>query len=74
MIKVHMARDTRKTLKNEKYKTSLTTTIKFLTFAFCICKRIYFYRENSFRKCSLFYYISRKVFFSVAGYLKRSSI
>ena len=34
---------------------------------------IYFARKYSLGKCSLYYYISSKVFFSVAGYLKRSN-
>ena len=48
-------------------------TIKFFTFIFCLCKRIYFAQKHSLRKWSLHYYISRKVLFSVAGYLKRSN-
>ena len=59
-------------MKNEKYKKKLTTKIKFLTFIFCIWKRIYFARKHCLGKCNLYYYISSKVFFSVAGYLKRS--
>ena len=29
-------------MKNEKYKKSLTATIKFFTFIFCMWKMIYF--------------------------------
>ena len=39
-------------MKNENYKKSLTTTIKFFTFVFCIWKRIYFARKQSFGKWS----------------------
>ena len=76
----HIARDKRRTLereKNEKRKVwekvnNVTTTIKFFAFIFCIWKRIDFTRRHNLGKCSLNYYISSKVFFSVAGYLKRS--
>ena len=42
-------------MKNEKYKKSLTTTIKLFTFTFCIWKRIYFARKHSLGKCNLYY-------------------
>ena len=45
--------------------------IKFFSFIFCIWKRIYFARKHSLGICALYHYISGKVSFSVAGYLKR---
>ena len=47
--------------------------MKFFTFIFCIWRRIYFTGKHSLGKCSLYYYISSKVSFSGAGYLKRSN-
>ena len=47
--------------------------IKFFTFIFCIWKRIYLARKHSLGRCNLYYYISSKVFFSVAGYLRRKN-
>ena len=38
-----------------------------------IWKRIDFARKYSLGKCRLYYYVSSKVYFSVAGYLKRSN-
>ena len=58
-------------MKNQKYKESLTTAMKFFTFIFCIWKRIYFAQKHSLGKCSL--YISSKIFFSVAGYVIQST-
>ena len=65
-------------MKNEKYKKSLTTRKQeqnaLLLFFVAIWKRIHFaQKNNSLGKCSLYYYISGKVFFSVAGYLKQSN-
>ena len=60
-------------MKNVKYKKSLRTEIKLFTFIFCKRKMIYFALKYSLGKCSLYYYISSKVFFIVAGYLKRSN-
>ena len=64
--------------KNERWKVSetfnkLTTTIKFFTFIFCLRKRIYFARKHSLGKCILYHFISSKVLFSVARYLKQSN-
>ena len=59
--------------KVEEKFNNATTTIKLLTFMFCIWKRICFAWKHSLEKCSLYYDISSKVFFSVAGYLKRSN-
>ena len=47
---------------------NVIATIKFFTFIVYIWKKIYFTRKYSFEKCSLYYYISSKSFFSVAGY------
>ena len=59
-------------MKEEKYEKRLTTLIKFLLL-FLLWKRIYFPRKHSMGKCTLYYYISSKISFSVAGYLKQSS-
>ena len=59
--------------KNKKFNKSLATTTKFFTFMSCIWKRIYFAQKHGLGKCSLYYYISGKVFFSIAGYVKRSN-
>ena len=79
IVKTLNVRDARKTLKtgeNEKRKAeekfnNVTSTIKFFYFIFCIWKRIYFARKHSLGICVLYYCISGKVSFSVAGYLKR---
>ena len=60
-------------MKNEKHRKNPKTKIKFFTFIFCIWKWIYFTVKHSLGKCSLYYYISSKAFFSVAGYLKRGN-
>ena len=63
-------------MNNEKYKKSLknvTKTIEFFTYVFYIRKRVYFARKHNLRKCSLYYYFPSQVFFSVAGYSKRSN-
>ena len=52
---------------------NVITTIKLFTFIVYIWKKIYFTRKYSLEKCSLYYYISGKSFFSVAGYSKRSN-
>ena len=78
IVKTLNVRDARKTLKtgeNEKRKAeekfnNVTSTIKFFYFIFCIWKRIYFARKHSLGICVLYYCISGKVSFSVAGYLK----
>ena len=73
-----MARDTRDIEKEGKCKTKTIRTVyqhnkdnKILTSIFCLWKRIYFARKWNLGKRSLYYYISSKVLFSVAGYLKR---
>ena len=69
-----MARDTRKTLKkggmkneNHFHNVSQRNNDNKIIFIFCIGKRIYLVQKHSLVR---YYYISSKVFFSVAGYLK----
>ena len=55
-------------MKNERYNDNDN---KILYFYFFVYEKGYIMLENSLGKCSLYYYISSKVLFSVAGYLKR---
>ena len=57
-------------MKNEKSKKRRNSDNKILYPYFSYMEIDLFCSKHSFGKCSLYYYIFSKVFFSVAGYVK----